>query len=175
MVSQFGPVVWVKAGSVHELLDVREIFCVSVPLIWFMLHVIQKFNMTETQTKLEKKFNLMWLQTFVLSLGSFSTLTVLYQVILSQRGVHWTGNFRFFLNEHDSEQRGDGPLAAPRSAPANSTIWIDSSPHPACPLNRKLMNLIRSVRWNSHPEIPTSLPTTWSLRFIRRVLTHTQR
>lgn len=79
-----------------------------------------------------------------LSPGSVDTLTGLYQVISSQRGVRWTGNFRFSLNERDSEQRGRR---------SKSTIWTDSSPHLACPLNRKLMKLIRLVTWNS-PSFP---------------------
>lgn len=102
------------------------------------------------------------LRTFILSLGSFQSAVIgLYQVILSQRSVCKSGNFRSFLNKHDSEQQGDSPLAVHRSATAKCTIWIDSSPYLACPLNRRLMNLIRLVRWNSHPENPTSLPTTW--------------
>lgn len=93
--------------------------------------------------------------------GSLETLAGLYQVILSQRSARRSGNFRFFLNERDSEQRGDSPLTVHRSATAKSTIWIDSSPYLGCPLNRRLMNLIRLVRRSSHSENPTSRPTTW--------------
>lgn len=101
-------------------------------------------------------------RTFILLLGSCQSAVIgLYQVILSQRRVCESGNFRFIHNKHDLEQQGNSPLTAHRSATAKCTIWIDSSPYLACPLNRRLMNLIRLVRWNSHSENPTSLPSTW--------------
>lgn len=106
--------------------------------------------------------------------GSIESLIGLYQVILSQHSVRRSGNFRFFLNERDSEQRGDGPLMVHRSAAAKCTIWIDSSPYLCCPLNRRLMNLIRLVGWNSHSENPTSLPTEYWDSYIASSHTHAQ-
>lgn len=45
-----------------------------------------------------------------------------YQVILSRHCVWRSGNFRFFLNERDSEQQGDSPLAVHTSTTAKCTI-----------------------------------------------------
>lgn len=93
--------------------------------------------------------------------GSFQTLIGLYQVILSRHSGHQSVNFRFFLNERYSEQQGDSSLAPRRSATAKSTIWMDSSTYLACRLNRRLMNVMRLVRWNSLSENPTSHPASW--------------